>query len=293
MVPLILVVEDNEQILYNIKLILEFNKYNVITSKNGKEALKSLSELKTYPDLIISDIIMPEMNGYDFFKVVSENPLWNRIPFVFLSARISPEDVRFGKALGVDDYLKKPFTEKDLLAVISGKIARAQKNRAIDEKIRELSLNKVIKMDSSIKETEEKSVILFKVDWDDKLGPTLADNFPSEEHCPFSIKDIGIQLYQAIIAIYGYDSITHPEGFLLTIENIQKQGYVYFNTFPDEEMRERFQNFMLALIAPKINYFESLKIKKIFRDIALEIKQKRIWDIKNYFEQINEILSTQ
>ena len=65
MKPLILVVEDNSDLLFNLRLILESNNYKPITARNGKEALKILSELDQAPDVIISDIMMPEMDGYE------------------------------------------------------------------------------------------------------------------------------------------------------------------------------------------------------------------------------------
>ena len=109
MKPLILVVEDNRDLLFSLNLILESNNYKSITSRNGKEALVILNELDQVPDIIISDIMMPEMDGYEFFKEISNSSRWNRIPFIFLSARSTPQDIRFGKLLGVDDYITKPF----------------------------------------------------------------------------------------------------------------------------------------------------------------------------------------
>lgn len=137
MKPLILVVEDNLDVLYNLNLILESNNYKSITAKNGKEALEILSNLEEIPDIIISDIMMPEMDGYEFFRVISNEPRWNRIPFLFISARSTPENIRFGKSLGVDDYLTKPFDERDLLAILSGRIARNKRVNALNSKIDE------------------------------------------------------------------------------------------------------------------------------------------------------------
>jgi len=74
--PLILVVEDNVDLLYNLNLMLESNNYKTITAKNGKIALKILSELEQVPDIIISDIMMPEMDGYEFFRAISSEPRW-------------------------------------------------------------------------------------------------------------------------------------------------------------------------------------------------------------------------
>ena len=116
MKPLVLVVDDNKDILFNLKLLLESNNYLVETAETGEDALKVLSDLKNPPDIIISDIMMPKMDGYHFFETISENLKWNRIPFIFISALSTPEDIRLGKMLGVDDYLTKPFKEEDLLA---------------------------------------------------------------------------------------------------------------------------------------------------------------------------------
>ena len=97
MKPLILIVEDNVDLLYAIKLNLESNKFKVIAAKNGKNALNILSNLDEVPEVIISDIMMPEMDGYEFFTEVSKIPKVNQIPFIFLTAKSSPEDIRFGK----------------------------------------------------------------------------------------------------------------------------------------------------------------------------------------------------
>ena len=110
---LILVVEDNVDILDNIKIMLELNGYDTITATNGKEALLKLAKLSRPPDVIVSDILMPKMDGYTFFKEISKNNLWFNTPFIFLSAKATPEDVKLGKLLGADDYITKPFKEEE------------------------------------------------------------------------------------------------------------------------------------------------------------------------------------
>ena len=94
---LVMVVDDNEDILFNLQLLLESNKFEVITANSGKKALNVLKTVPNLPDVIISDIMMPELDGYEFFRIVTNNPLWNQIPFVFLTARSSSEDIRFGR----------------------------------------------------------------------------------------------------------------------------------------------------------------------------------------------------
>ncbi len=288
--PLILVVDDNEDILFNIKLSLEINNYQVVTASNGKQALEILSEIDSVPEVIISDIMMPEMDGYDFFKAVSEEPKWNRIPFVFLTARASPNDVRFGKMLGVDDYLTKPFRQEDLLAIISGKIARNKKIESIDKKMEEILSSLNIGRIPSISGEEKTQVALLYVIWDDIRGPTLKNYFPTDEAFPFSITEVGQQLFQATVSIYGNMDITKAEGILLNIENIGRYGYIFFDSYPDETMRAKERQYMIAVIAPKINYFESLKIKDLFKEISIQIKERKSYNLRNFWERVSNVL---
>ena len=120
--PTILVVEDNPDVLFNIQVALEANEYEVVTASNGKKAIKKLSEMKKKPDLIISDIMMPEMDGYELYQVLANNAEWKEIPILFLSALATPDDIRFSQILGVKDYITKPFKEEVLLDLIKEKI---------------------------------------------------------------------------------------------------------------------------------------------------------------------------
>ncbi len=120
----IFVVEDNPDVLFNIQITLEANNFKVLTAINGKEAIKSLIEIATLPDLIITDIMMPEMDGYEFYQVISSEPKWKDIPLLFLSALATPDDIRFARILGVGDYITKPFKEGDLLEMIEKKLAQ-------------------------------------------------------------------------------------------------------------------------------------------------------------------------
>ncbi|NVM02076.1 MAG: response regulator [Candidatus Helarchaeota archaeon] len=292
MKPLILCVDDNEDILLNLILTLEFNDYEVITGKHGKEGLTILSELGRLPDLIISDIMMPEMNGYDFFKTVSENAKWNRIPFLFLTARSSPTDVRFGKMLGVDDYLTKPFKKEDLIAIIAGKLTRRRRTIEVSEKVEEVLSSLKIDEKPSISIEQKYLVNLILVFWDDKSGPTVLNCYPQDIKLPFSVDRISVQLYNSIVSIYGQGKVAEAQGILLNIKNIDRDGYIYFDSYPDNTVRGGEQQYMLGVIAPKINYFESLKISEYFKNISSHIKLKEDWDFKRHWEQISNILST-
>lgn len=284
-------VEDNPGVLLNTKLTLEFNNYEVFTAKNGKEGLSLLSKMRHLPDLIISDIMMPEMDGYEFFREVSGNFIWNSIPFIFLTARATPEDIRIGNLLGIDDYITKPFKKEDLLAIVAGKILRRQKIKFFNEKLAKVFSSFENEMTPSLSMEEKNYVSLSLFIWDESFGPKLKSSFPQNINQPFSIENVGTQLFIATASIYGQEELRKAQGLLLNIENIQSCGYIYFDSIEDEEVRGGHRRFMLVVIAPRINYFESLKIKKTFEELSTRIKEGIWWDPKKYWDRVSEILS--
>jgi len=120
----ILVTDDEPRLRSTIQEILKAAGYRVLTAGDGEEALAML-ELQSV-DLILADVAMPGMNGYQLYERVRENPQWVAIPFLFLTARAMDSDIRYGKELGADDYLTKPIEPQDLLAAIRGKLRRAR-----------------------------------------------------------------------------------------------------------------------------------------------------------------------
>jgi DNA-binding response OmpR family regulator len=120
----ILLVDDQPDILANLSMALQASGYHVFSAGDGYEAL---AILQTRPvNLILADIAMPRMNGYQLYEQVRSTPPWFMIPFLFLTARALDSDIRYGKGLGVDDYLTKPIEVEDLLAAVQGKLRRTQ-----------------------------------------------------------------------------------------------------------------------------------------------------------------------
>jgi len=107
----ILVVDDEPDILLTVGRMLELSGYDVVKAKNGYECLDRLKE-KT-PDLIILDIMMPEMSGWDVAAKIKENNSWNEIPIIFLTAKGDTMSVGMGH-LAAQDYITKPFDIEDL-----------------------------------------------------------------------------------------------------------------------------------------------------------------------------------
>lgn len=119
----ILVIEDESTIRNDMAEILLFEGFDVLTAENGTEGIQLAIE--KLPDLIVSDVMMPEMDGYEVLTALRENPLTRLIPVIFVTAMAEKEDIRTGMNRGADDYLVKPFTRQELLNAIQIRIQRA------------------------------------------------------------------------------------------------------------------------------------------------------------------------
>jgi len=118
----ILIVEDNPDIRENTEEILLLANYSVLTAANGKIGVELA--LKEKPDLIICDIMMPELDGYGVLHILSKKPETAAIPFIFLTAKTERTDIRKGMELGADDYLTKPFDDTELLNAIEARLRK-------------------------------------------------------------------------------------------------------------------------------------------------------------------------
>jgi len=118
----ILLIEDNENIRSNTAEILELSNYTVIEAENGKVGV--LKAIESKPDLIICDIMMPELDGYGVLHAVQNNTVIRNTPFIFLTAKTERNDFRKGMELGADDYLTKPFDGTELLNAVSGRLKK-------------------------------------------------------------------------------------------------------------------------------------------------------------------------
>jgi CRP-like cAMP-binding protein len=135
----ILLIEDNLEVRENTEEILELANYAVVTAENGKIGVAKAIEEQ--PDIIICDIMMPELDGYGVLFLLSKNPKTAGIPFIFLTAKADKIDIRKGMNLGADDYLTKPFEEMDLMNAIETRLERSEKlNQKYDQPAK--SLNK-------------------------------------------------------------------------------------------------------------------------------------------------------
>ena len=122
--PTILIVDDDEPLREALRMILEAEGYEAFAVSNGREALTWMESHR--PDAIVSDILMPEMDGYDFYRAVRARKAWVAMPFVFLTVMTAHEDGVRARTLGADAYLTKPLEPEELLGTIRHLLERSE-----------------------------------------------------------------------------------------------------------------------------------------------------------------------
>lgn len=118
----ILLIEDDQTLLDNIQELLELSGYKVLTACNGETGVNIARQ--KLPNLILSDIMMPGLDGFGVYQALQKTKNTCQIPFIFMSAKSEPEDIRHGMNMGADDYITKPFKEQDLIAAIASRLAK-------------------------------------------------------------------------------------------------------------------------------------------------------------------------
>ena len=122
----ILVIEDEPQTRENLVTILEMEGYQPLTASDGRAGLEAAK--RELPDLVLCDVMMPEMDGYAVLEALRAHPETISTPFIFLTAKGDRKDLRAGMTLGADDYLSKPVTTAELLDAIGTRLQRHREN---------------------------------------------------------------------------------------------------------------------------------------------------------------------
>ncbi|GEP44134.1 response regulator transcription factor [Brevifollis gellanilyticus] len=128
----ILIIEDQAPMRRNVALMLELEGYKTCTAENGRVGVEVARQEK--PDLVLCDVMMPELDGYGVVQALREDDNFANTPFIFLTAKSDRSDVRIGMNFGADDYLTKPVVRDDLLAAVQTRLARAE---ALQERMAE------------------------------------------------------------------------------------------------------------------------------------------------------------
>ncbi len=120
----VLVVDDDPVILKLLEVNFEMEGFQVVRASDGAEGLERARECR--PDIVVLDVMMPRMTGYEVAKALREDAVTAHIPIIFVTARAQSTDVERGMELGVDDYVTKPFDPLDLIARVNTLLARSQ-----------------------------------------------------------------------------------------------------------------------------------------------------------------------
>lgn len=208
----ILFIEDDTVVRENTAELLELANFDVLTAANGKAGV-ALAK-KELPDIVICDIMMPELDGYGVLKALAEDPETQFIPFIFLSARTEHKDIRKGMDLGADDYLTKPFEEEELLSAIESRLAKV----AILRKIRENAQETPNNIDEAISSLQDLREFVQKYEQQNyKTGETIYEEGKQGLH--FYFIDRGVVKSHKMDQ-YGKELIT----------SVYKEGDFFGNT---------------------------------------------------------------
>jgi len=123
----VLVIEDEPEMRRNIVTLLRYHDFEALAAENGSECVKAARQ--SVPDLILCDVMMPELDGYGVLKALQTDPALAHIPFIFLTAKGEKNDCRSGMELGADDYLTKPVANADLISAIEARLRRAERQQ--------------------------------------------------------------------------------------------------------------------------------------------------------------------
>lgn len=146
----ILIIEDETEIREKLSLILKQEGYEILSAENGEKGV--LASFNFNPDLILCDIMMPGLDGYEVFSEINHIPKLSMIPFVFLTAKTEKKDIRKAMHLGVADYITKPFELEDLLTTIKTQIVKKDE---IIEKIQDEKIKLLGKLEKEILDKEQ------------------------------------------------------------------------------------------------------------------------------------------
>ena len=131
----ILIIEDNAIVRENLEEILSLSGYDVDTAENGVVGVEKVN--KNTPDLVLCDVMMPELDGFGVLKILAKNPATMDIPFIFLTAKADKSDFRKGMGLGADDYITKPFDDVELLDAIETRLRKSARLKTVFDKTEE------------------------------------------------------------------------------------------------------------------------------------------------------------
>ena len=158
----VLIIEDEQELRNSIREMLFYENFQTLTAENGTEGIEVAEEKQ--PDVILCDILMPDISGFDVLKRLNRNERFYKTPFIFLTALNERHNFRQGMELGADDYLTKPFSRDELLGAISSRVRKKSEQEAYYEtRIAEIEQDVNEKLDAIHKELDEKEKSIVEI----------------------------------------------------------------------------------------------------------------------------------
>lgn len=288
----LLFIEDDSVLRENTAELLELNGYEVITAPNGKVGLELAQN--EFPNLIICDIMMPELDGYEVLQRLSHNSTTRNIPFIFLSAKTERSDVRKGMDLGADDYLTKPFEEEELISAVESRLAKA----AI---LKEQTATEAVEQDHALRSLHELKNYI------DDNGSVFSHQKGDEIYRPgdhanyvylvlkgviktYQLDESGKELTTSLYKeddLFGYNSLLdnspHKE-FATALEDIELAGITkeQFLTLINDSPKLSFD--LIALLSDSLN-----EVKEQLMEMAYgSVRRKTALTILKFAEKMNK-----
>ncbi len=266
----ILIIEDDTVLRETTAEILELENYKVVTAANGKRGAELAKILM--PDLVVCDIMMPELDGYDVLKILSEDEKTKRIPFIFMSAKTEIKDVRKGMDLGADDYLTKPVNDELLISAIESRLAKSallQEEETNIETSNEASEFKNIEniddlknyfCDFGISKVLKKGEVVYREgEFCNNVFLVYKGSVKSSKIDEFG-KELIINVYKDD-DLFGFSSIIENAHYFETTTAMEKVELMYVT-----------KNTMQKII--ENNYKLSLEIFQLINDNLIEVKEQ-------------------
>jgi CheY-like chemotaxis protein/CRP-like cAMP-binding protein len=266
----ILIIEDDTVLRETTAEILELENYKVVTAANGKRGAELAKII--IPDIIVCDIMMPELDGYDVLKILSEEDKTKRIPFIFMSAKTEVKDVRKGMDLGADDYLTKPVNDQLLISAIESRLAKASLLQDEIAKDEEVEIAEELNLIDSIDDLKN-YFCDFGTSKKYKKGETI---YQEDELCNnvYLVYKGGIKSFK--IDEFGKELIIniHKEDEFFGFSAIIEDSSYFENTMTMEatELMLVSKNTLLKIL--ENNYKLSLDIFQMINENLIEVKEQ-------------------
>ena len=181
-----LVIEDTPKVRQSIVDILSLEGYEVIQAEDGESGVRLAEELS--PDIIICDIVMPGMDGYEVLERLRHSPVTLTIPFIFLTGKSDKDDFRKGMILGADDYITKPFASEDLVEAVSAQIARW---KMVSEKLFKRSSERMVETHEQTSTDEPEDATLAREAQPEEVFLGIVGASPAMQDIFATLRDVG------------------------------------------------------------------------------------------------------